>query len=230
MAYWGTIRRVFCCVLVRCSIAFTPYNLLVFIKYRAISNLFPTIESAIELIKDLNFIIIVSCFVKLFDNDMNKVKRIIKKLAKLGYQAIMFDTMKKGLEFYHHRFLFYQEMQQYISYLDPMELFFVHLYIYRYCLSPVGMLLHQTFLRGIHHPKVAFWRLDCVRQLWRLMKRKASFQLLHISLCLMSTMAYWGPQFCSNFIHQLTNTLTANTNSLRNFRLLALYLMNTSKL
>lgn len=33
-------------------------------------------------------------FVKLFDNDMNKVKRIIKKLAKLGYQAIMFDTMK----------------------------------------------------------------------------------------------------------------------------------------
>lgn len=33
-------------------------------------------------------------FVKLFDNDMNKVKMIIKKLAKLGYQTIMFDTMK----------------------------------------------------------------------------------------------------------------------------------------
>lgn len=33
-------------------------------------------------------------FVKLFDNDMNKVKRIIKKLAKLGYQVVMFDTMK----------------------------------------------------------------------------------------------------------------------------------------
>lgn len=33
-------------------------------------------------------------FIKLFDNDMNKVKRIIKKLAKLGYQTIMFDTMK----------------------------------------------------------------------------------------------------------------------------------------
>lgn len=33
-------------------------------------------------------------FVKLFDNDMKKVKRIIKKLAKLGYQAFMFDTMK----------------------------------------------------------------------------------------------------------------------------------------
>jgi replicative DNA helicase len=33
-------------------------------------------------------------FVKLFDNDMNKVKKIIKKLAKLGYQAVLFDTMK----------------------------------------------------------------------------------------------------------------------------------------
>ena len=33
-------------------------------------------------------------FIKMFDNDMNKVKRIIKKLAKLGYQTIMFDTMK----------------------------------------------------------------------------------------------------------------------------------------
>lgn len=33
-------------------------------------------------------------FVKLFDNDMSKVKRIIKKLAKLGYQVVMFDTMK----------------------------------------------------------------------------------------------------------------------------------------
>ena len=33
-------------------------------------------------------------FVKLFDNDMNKVKRIIKKLAKVGYQVVMFDTMK----------------------------------------------------------------------------------------------------------------------------------------
>lgn len=33
-------------------------------------------------------------FVKLFDNDMNKVKKIIRKLAKLGYQVFMFDTMK----------------------------------------------------------------------------------------------------------------------------------------
>lgn len=33
-------------------------------------------------------------FVKLFDNKMDKVKRIIKKLAKLGYQVVMFDTMK----------------------------------------------------------------------------------------------------------------------------------------
>lgn len=33
-------------------------------------------------------------FAKLFDNDMSKVKRIIKKMAKLGYQAILFDTMK----------------------------------------------------------------------------------------------------------------------------------------
>ncbi len=33
-------------------------------------------------------------FVKLFDNDMSKVQRIIKKLARLGYQVFMFDTMK----------------------------------------------------------------------------------------------------------------------------------------
>lgn len=33
-------------------------------------------------------------FVKLFDNDMGKVLKVIKKLSKLGYQAFMFDTMK----------------------------------------------------------------------------------------------------------------------------------------
>lgn len=33
-------------------------------------------------------------FVKLFDNDMNKVKKTMKKLAKIGYQIFMFDTMK----------------------------------------------------------------------------------------------------------------------------------------
>lgn len=33
-------------------------------------------------------------FVKLFDNDMGKVKKIIRKLSKLGYQMVMFDTMK----------------------------------------------------------------------------------------------------------------------------------------
>lgn len=33
-------------------------------------------------------------FVKLFDNDMNKVMKIIRKLSKLGYQVVLFDTMK----------------------------------------------------------------------------------------------------------------------------------------
>lgn len=33
-------------------------------------------------------------FVKLFDNDMGKVTKTIKKLAKTGYQVFMFDTMK----------------------------------------------------------------------------------------------------------------------------------------
>jgi len=33
-------------------------------------------------------------FVKLFDNDINKVKKIIKKLAKMGYSCILYDTMK----------------------------------------------------------------------------------------------------------------------------------------
>ena len=36
-------------------------------------------------------------FIKLFDNDMTKVKKIIKKLAKRGYQVIMFDTMKSRM-------------------------------------------------------------------------------------------------------------------------------------
>jgi replicative DNA helicase len=33
-------------------------------------------------------------FVKLFDNNMNNVKKIIKKLSKVGYQVFLFDTMK----------------------------------------------------------------------------------------------------------------------------------------
>lgn len=33
-------------------------------------------------------------FVKLFDNNMDKVKKIIRKLSKLGHQVFMFDTMK----------------------------------------------------------------------------------------------------------------------------------------
>lgn len=33
-------------------------------------------------------------FVKLFDTDINKVKKIIRKLSKLGYQAVVYDTMK----------------------------------------------------------------------------------------------------------------------------------------
>jgi len=33
-------------------------------------------------------------FVKLFDNNMDKVKKVIKKLSKLGHQVFMFDTMK----------------------------------------------------------------------------------------------------------------------------------------
>ena len=33
-------------------------------------------------------------FVKLFDNSMDKVHKIIRKLSKTGYQVFMFDTMK----------------------------------------------------------------------------------------------------------------------------------------
>lgn len=33
-------------------------------------------------------------FVKLFDNNMDKVKKIIRKLSKVGHQVFMFDTMK----------------------------------------------------------------------------------------------------------------------------------------
>lgn len=33
-------------------------------------------------------------FVKLFDNNIDKVKKIIRKLSKTGYQVFMFDTMK----------------------------------------------------------------------------------------------------------------------------------------
>lgn len=37
-------------------------------------------------------------FIKMFDNNMNKVKQVIKKLAKIGYQVFMFDTMKSDDE------------------------------------------------------------------------------------------------------------------------------------
>lgn len=37
-------------------------------------------------------------FVKLFDNNMNRVKQVIKKLSKIGYQVFMFDTMKSDDE------------------------------------------------------------------------------------------------------------------------------------
>ena len=33
-------------------------------------------------------------FVKLFDSDMGKAKKIIRKLSKLGYQAAIYDTLK----------------------------------------------------------------------------------------------------------------------------------------
>jgi replicative DNA helicase len=33
-------------------------------------------------------------FIKLFDNDMNKVKKTVKKLSKIGYSVFLFDTMK----------------------------------------------------------------------------------------------------------------------------------------
>lgn len=33
-------------------------------------------------------------FVKLFDTDMGKTKKIIRKLSKLGYQAVIYDTLK----------------------------------------------------------------------------------------------------------------------------------------
>lgn len=37
-------------------------------------------------------------FIKLFDNNMNRVKQVIKKLSKIGYQIFMFDTMKSDDE------------------------------------------------------------------------------------------------------------------------------------
>lgn len=37
-------------------------------------------------------------FVKMFNNDMNRVKQVIKKLSKVGYQIFMFDTMKSDDE------------------------------------------------------------------------------------------------------------------------------------
>jgi replicative DNA helicase len=33
-------------------------------------------------------------FIKLFDNDMGKVKKAVKKLSKVGYSVFLFDTMK----------------------------------------------------------------------------------------------------------------------------------------
>lgn len=37
-------------------------------------------------------------FIKMFDNNVNRVKQIIKKLSKIGYQVFMYDTMKSDDE------------------------------------------------------------------------------------------------------------------------------------
>lgn len=37
-------------------------------------------------------------FIKLFDSNMNRVKQVIKKLSKVGYQVFLYDTMKSDDE------------------------------------------------------------------------------------------------------------------------------------
>jgi len=70
-------------------------------------------------------------FVKLFDNDMNKVKKIIRKLSKLGYQVFLFDTMKSEDEIdeamwqqllIHSRKLFQLTSKENISLIPTFQL------------------------------------------------------------------------------------------------------------
>lgn len=105
-------------------------------------------------------------FVKLFDNDMNKVKKIIKKLAKLGYQAILFDTMKSDDEIdeamwqqllIHSRKLFQLASKENISIITTYQL----------ALSTLNQrYLHAGCLSNAKQIKEVFSEMIYLRTLW----------------------------------------------------------------
>lgn len=105
-------------------------------------------------------------FVKLFDNDMNKVKRIIKKMSKLGYQAVMFDTMKSDDEIddsmwqqllIHSRKLFQITSRENISLICTYQLA-LHTLNKRY--------LDASCLSNAKQIKEVFSEMVYVRPLW----------------------------------------------------------------
>ena len=105
-------------------------------------------------------------FVKLFDNDMNKVKKIIKKLAKLGYQVILFDTMKSEDEIdeamwqqllIHSRKLFQLTSKENISLITTYQLALSTLNI-RY--------LHAGCLSNAKQIKEVFSEMVYFRPIW----------------------------------------------------------------
>lgn len=105
-------------------------------------------------------------FVKIFDTDMNKVKRIIKKLSKLGYQTIMFDTMKSEDEIdeamwqqllIHSRKLFQITSKENISLICTYQLA-LHTLNKRY--------LDASCLSNAKQIKEVFSEMVYARQLW----------------------------------------------------------------
>jgi len=105
-------------------------------------------------------------FVKLFDNDMNKVKKIIRKLSKLGYQVILFDTMKSEDEMneamwqqllIHSRKLFQLASKENISLITTYQLA-LHTLNKRYL--DAGCLSNAKQIKEIFSEMVYF------RQIW----------------------------------------------------------------
>lgn len=105
-------------------------------------------------------------FAKLFDNDMNKVKKIIRKLSKLGYQVILFDTMKSEDEsndamwqqlLIHSRKLFQLTSKENISLIPTYQLA-LHTLNKRF--------LDASCLSNAKQIKEVFSEMVYLRQIW----------------------------------------------------------------
>lgn len=105
-------------------------------------------------------------FVKLYDNDISKVKKKVKKYARLGYQVVMFDTMKSEDEvdesmwqqlLLHSRKLFQLADRENIAFIPTYQLA-LHTLNKRY--------LDASCLSNAKQIKEVFSEMIYMRKLW----------------------------------------------------------------